>query len=97
MPRKLKANAFSQEVCNWLNRRTRFGDHISWKPDYRLDQKGRDFVDVVGLSGSSKKKVPKVLVEVELHREDPVSNVWKWANERGETRLYFFHAFSKLY
>jgi|GEM_PF-6790493 len=97
MPKK-KANAFSDEVCDWLNQRIRFGDNVAWKPNYRLDRSGRDFVDVVGVL--KHKKHPTILIEIELHREDPVSNVvkiFKWAESRGMKHLAFFHAFSRLY
>src|ERR1700751_2463400 len=67
MRKKLKANAFSDEVRDWLNARTRFGEHVEWKANYRLDPRGRDFVDVVGLLKSR----ATILIEIELHREDP--------------------------
>ncbi len=98
MPRKTKANAFSDELCEWLNARTRFGDNVRWSTNHRLDQSGRDFVDVVGVLKS--KKRPSILIEIELHREDPVSNVvkiFKWAQGKRKRQLVFFHAFSKLY
>jgi hypothetical protein len=98
LTKKLKANAFSSEVSTWLNARTRFGKNLEWKPDHRLDRSGRDFVDVVGIVRSH--KLASILVEIELHREDPVSNVvkiWKWAEDKKGGRILFFHAFSKLY
>ncbi len=98
MPRKLKANAFSDEVCKWLNARTRFGNNVRWSANYRLDPSGRDYVDCAGLSKTRKK--PLILIEIELHREDPVSNVvkiFKWAQDRRQQNLIMFHAFSRLY
>jgi hypothetical protein len=97
MPRKTKANAFSDELCEWLNDRTRFGENIKWSPNHRLHKRGRDFVDVVGVLKS--KKWPSILIEVELHREDPVSNVakiFKWAQDNQKRHLVLFHAFSRL-
>ncbi|MGB8495875.1 MAG: hypothetical protein WCE53_15855 [Candidatus Acidiferrum sp.] len=98
MPRKTKANAFSDELCEWLNDRTRFGENVQWTPNHRLDRRGRDFVDVVGVL--KPKKWPSILIEVELHREDPVSNVvkiFKWAQDNQKRHLVLFHAFSGLY
>jgi hypothetical protein len=98
MSTKLKANAFSDEVCSWLSNRSRFGQNVAWHANHRLDSQGRDFVDVVGILKGAEH--PKILIEIELHREDPVSNVtkiFKWAKSRHQTGLVVFHAFSKLY
>ena len=98
MSTKMKANAFSDEICSWLSERSRFGENVTWHANYRLDSPSRDFVDVVGiLKGANH---PKLLIEIELHREDPVSNVvkiFKWAVDRHQKGLVLFHAFSKLY
>jgi hypothetical protein len=54
-------------------------------------------VDVAGLKGKS----PRVLVEVELKKDNPVENVvkiWRWANgEKNRKHILFIHAFSALY
>jgi hypothetical protein len=96
--KRLKAKAFAHEVREWLAARTRFGRDLTWSCEHRLDKSGRDYVDVVGkLAG---RKHPAVLVEIELHREDPVSNVvkiWKWAEDTTPGRIIFFQAFSGLY
>jgi len=55
-------------------------------------------VDVAGLS---KNKTPRVLVEVELKKDNPVENVvkiWRWAkNEKKTNRMLFLQAFSAHY
>jgi len=96
--KRRKAKAFAYEVKEWLNARKRFGNSLEWSCEHRLANTGRDFVDVVGMVGP--RKHPSVLVEVELHREDPVSNVvkiWKWAEDNKPGKTVFFHAFSGLY
>jgi hypothetical protein len=98
MPPLRKANAFSSEVEKWLSDRTRFGTNVHWEHDYRLSVGGRDFVDIVGvLAGDDD---PTILIEVELHREDPVSNavkIMKWCADHRRKKVVFFQAFSKLY
>ncbi len=99
MAKLLKANAFSKDLCDWLNKRKSLGKRVgidSWRSNYYL-KGSRDCVDVVGLNNGS----PVVLIEVELHREDPVSNVakvWKWAAQHKKHQDFaFFQAFSRLY
>ncbi len=57
----------------------------------------RSKVDVAGLKG----KIPCVLVEVELKKDNPVENVvkiWRWADhKRVAKRVLFLHAFSAHY
>jgi hypothetical protein len=96
--KRRKAKAFGYEVKEWLAARTRFGKKLKWSCEHRLAQTGRDYVDVVGRFDSQ--TFPRVLIEIELHREDPVSNVvkiWKWAEDNSVARTIFFHAFSHLY
>ena len=96
--KRRKAKAFAYEVKEWLKARKRFGKSLEWSCEHQLAKTGRDFVDVVGTIGPSVH--PSVLVEVELHREDPVSNVvkiWKWAKESKPGKIVLFHAFSGLY
>jgi hypothetical protein len=93
-----KAKAFAHEVSEWLNARTRFGKSLKWSCEHRLAKTGRDYIDVVGKFDS--RNYPSILVEIELHREDPVSNVvkiWKWADDNSPGRIVFFQAFSHLY
>ncbi len=68
--------------------------HVNWKP------RGisRESVDVVGVNGRGREVI---LIEAELLREDPASNVvkiWKWATE-GKLRkhILFVQSFSKAY
>jgi hypothetical protein len=54
VPKKVKANAFSDEWCEWLDDRTRFGDNVKWIAHYRPAPNGGDFVDVVGILKNQK-------------------------------------------
>lgn len=97
--RSNRATKFSEDLRNALARNERLGTRIgvdTWRSNWRVPRT-RETVDVVGLQG----RTPKILVEVELRREDPASNVikiWKWiADGRLSKRIVLFHAFSKVY
>jgi hypothetical protein len=98
MTKLLKANAFSKDLCEFLNSRRALRERfrLDWQTNYYLKDT-RDCVDVVALRDGR----PVVLIEVELHREDPASNVakiWMWAQKsKRRLPLVVFHAFSKLY
>src|ERR1700756_3195618 len=55
----------------------------------------------VGVAGLSKHGEPRVLIEVELKKDNPVENVvkiWRWArNEKKKPRILFLQAFSAHY
>lgn len=67
----------------------------TWEAGWVADERSR--VDVAGLNG----KIPRVLVEVELKKDNPVENVvkiWRWAaRSKKRKTIVFFHAFSALY
>jgi hypothetical protein len=64
-----------------------------WEAGWSADGE-RWKVDVAGLKGGS----PRILVEVELRKDNPVENVvkiWRWAaSEKGRKQMLFLHAFS---
>jgi hypothetical protein len=66
-----------------------------WVTGWSADARSK--VDVAGL----KAKTPRVLVEVELKKDNPVENVvkiWRWAAaEKKPNAILFLHAFSAHY
>ncbi len=93
-----RATAFSNDLRNAL------GDHphlkqqtgvTKWKKNWSVKGLGQT-VDVVGLG---KNDTPRVLIEVELLREDPSSNVakiWSWGISN-RSKFVLIQAFSKAY
>jgi hypothetical protein len=83
---------FESKLVEALNR---VASEYSWDTEWPVDESSR--VDVVGLLG----EVPKVLVEVELKKDNPVENVvkvWRWAKATKHTEpILFIQAFSALY
>ena len=89
-----------QALCDRTNGYT-------WVPAWRADK--RSIVDVAGFEGEGfdrdelKGKIPSVLVEVELKKDNPVENVvkiWRWADRnknKKAKRITFLHAFSAHY
>jgi hypothetical protein len=74
--------------------RKKFGG-VEWRKNWAIH--GGETVDVVGLDQGQ----PVVLIEAELLREDPSSNVikiWKWAHEEKLKRpVLFVQSFTKPY
>ncbi len=70
---------------------------FDWKKGHSLDERSR--VDVAGFKHGD--SIPRVLIEVELKKDNPVENVvkaWHWAvKEKIKTRILFVHAFSAHY
>jgi len=96
-----RATRFSQDLVDALTKHKRFDRRfgkLSWKKNWPLRKTGGETVDAVGLDA---KKRPVVLIEAELLREDPASNVlkiWKWAYETNFTRpCLFIQSFTKPY
>jgi hypothetical protein len=92
-----RATEFSNDLKDAFDeiaRHTRRPRITQWVKNWAL--RG-ETVDVVGLEGDT----PKVLVEAELLREDPASNVlkiWQWVAERKiPNRVIVIQAFSKAY
>jgi len=97
--RSNRATKFSEDLRNALARKERLGRRVAvdtWRNNWRVPGT-RETVDVVGLQGPT----PKILIEVELRREDPASNVikiWKWIKDGLlSKRIILFQAFSKVY
>lgn len=92
-----RTHAFAKDFCNWLND-TRSSNY-RWIPDENLIGKGHESVDIVGRPKKSGAKV--VLVEVELRKDAPLTNVvkvWRWIEEKQfKERFIFVQAFSRYY
>jgi hypothetical protein len=94
-----RATEFSKDLLRALTGhkkrlRKKFGGLV-WRKNWPI--RGGETIDVVGLSQDG----PVVLIEAELLREDPSSNVikiWKWAHETGlKRRVLFVQSFTKPY
>lgn len=93
------SSRFSHDLRKRLENRVSSYD---WKVEYRLDSRNRECVDVGGRpSQANRRKLPLVLIEAELRREDPVSNVlkvWRRAlQRRNASRLILIQGFSRVY
>lgn len=85
------AQNFEQRVRDALGQ----AGGYQWETNWPADKRSR--VDVAGL----KHRIPDVLVEIELKKDNPVENVvkiWRWASkERRRKGILFIHAFSGHY
>jgi len=95
-----RATEFSKDLRNALESHKDFAKKISvhkWVKNWSLPNYG-ETVDVAGLRRDDR---PVILIEVELLREDPASNVvkiWKWAKDKRVSGAFvLIHAFSKMY
>jgi hypothetical protein len=90
-----RATAFSVDLCNELNR---LSDVQKWEKNWKLGNSGYGTVDVAWPGGDG---TPVVLVEAELRRKNPVSNVvkvWMWATKgKLNGRFLLVQAFSSHY
>lgn len=90
---------FNHDLSNYLN--CRF-EGLGWKAEFPLSRSTRERVDVGGeAKGKSGKHAGAALIEIELRREDPVSNIIKvWqevlANRRW-ARSILIQGFSRVY
>jgi hypothetical protein len=87
------AGNFDRKLQQTLNEEA---PEYEWRRGWSADGE-RWKVDVAGL----KKESPRVLVEVELRKDNPVENVvkiWRWAaNEKSREHMLFIHAFSAVF
>ncbi len=95
-----RATEFSKDLVRFLNEHAPFNEKhdLSWRRNGMSNEEKVGTVDVVG----STVKGPRVIVEAELLREDPASNVtkvWKWAseNKKKPKKILMIQAFSKAY
>lgn len=95
-----RATEFSNDLKRVLEKNRNFGEKLGvskWVKNWRVPGT-HETVDVAGLRSTSS---PVVLIEAELLREDPASNVvkiWKWAQGQGSRQKFvLFQAFSKVY
>ena len=101
---------FSNDLCNEL--RQRIPSHC-WSTEWKPVKGSRESVDVVGFPKPGDQSKHTILIEVELRRGDPASNIikiWQWIEQRdlpdsstrdGENttpkKLVLFQGFSKVY
>jgi hypothetical protein len=92
-----RTDAFAQDFCRRMQA-TEKADY-EWKPGDRLNRKGHESVDIVGRSLKKSRKL--ILVEVELRKDAPLTNivkVWRWtANENFRSPFILIQAFSRYY
>ena len=90
-----RTDAFANDFCRRM-RETENGDY-EWTAGGHPLGKGHESVDIVGRRKGHK----LVLVEVELRKDAPLTNVvkvWRWiAKEKFKTRFILVQAFSKYY
>jgi len=84
---------FDEKLCQRLNE---LAPKYHWEAGWSAKGEGWR-VDIAGLTD----KIPRVLVEVELKKDNPVENVvkiWRWASQEKKTKpILFLHAFSAHY
>lgn len=92
-----RTDAFASDFCRRM-RETENGDY-EWKPGGHPLGKGHESVDIMGRSPRRGRKL--VLVEVELRKDAPLTNVvkvWRWvAEDKFKTQFILVQAFSKYY
>lgn len=96
-----RATEFSKDLARSLKKHIRFDQKfagLEWIKNWHPHENSAESVDVAGLD---EERNPVVLIEAELLREDPASNVvkiWKWAHETNFKRdCLFIHSFTKPY
>jgi hypothetical protein len=94
--KKSRATNFSENLSADLEKKTKkIG--FTWAKNWPIPKAKNETVDVVGLRDHK----PVVLVEVELRRGNPVSNVakiWRWIDKQKPTGpILFFQVLSKFY
>lgn len=91
------ASRFNEDLCGELERRL---PKYNWQCEGRLSRSTRECVDVAGQS-TAQKRPRRVVIEAELKREDPASNVLKvWQSFlQGyfPNGVIFVQGFSKVY
>jgi hypothetical protein len=92
-----RTDAFANDFCRRMQE-TENGDY-EWKAGGHPLGKGHECVDIVGRSPRKGHKL--VLVEVELRKDAPLTNVvkvWRWVSEeKFETPFVLIQAFSRYY
>jgi hypothetical protein len=90
----IKTDEFSKDLCRTL---TELQPAIAWSCGW--SHEGRERVDLVGVP--KRKNGRYILIEVELRRLSPVSNIvkiWRWIRKRQfHSRPLIFQAFSGFY
>lgn len=92
-----RTDAFAKDFCAKLNNSR--STEYEWKSGGKPIGRGHESVDIVGRP--KKKGARWVLVEVELRKDAPLTNVvkiWRWiANKEFKDRFVLIQAFSRYY
>jgi hypothetical protein len=95
-----RATEFSNDLKRFLDEHKIFNKkhNLSWERNGMSNEEKVGTVDVVGYTG----KTPRIIIEAELLREDPASNVvkvWNWAarSKKKPKNILMIQAFSKAY
>ena len=95
-----RATEFSKDLVRFLNEHQRFNERygLTWRRNGMHSEKHVGSVDVVGSTSSG----VRIVIEAELLRDDPATNVtklWKWFAETKNRpkKVLMVQAFSKIY
>lgn len=98
----IRADEFSKDLCKRLNKTV---DSYRWQKDGRPNVNWkpvpgvRESVDLVGEPKGPKGR-PRLLIEIELRRDDPSANVikiWKWRKDGRIGNFVLIQAFSRYF
>jgi|SRR5579859_254718 len=81
-----RSSKFSNDLCSELRQKIR--THC-WVTEWKPIKRSRESVDVVGFPNEGSTPRYAILVEAELRRGDPASNIikiWRWWTERKDAR-----------
>ena len=92
-----RTDAFARDFCN---RMKEFRSTVyQWTCAENLSGRGHESVDIVGRPSNKRGKL--ILLEVELRKDAPLTNivkVWRWlSNKQSIGRFVFVQAFSRYY
>lgn len=92
-----RTDAFANDFSRRMNEMGSGNYH--WEASGKPLYKGHESIDVLATPVTKGRKL--ILVEIELRKDAPLTNVvkvWRWiANEQFNTRFIFIQAFSKYY
>src|SRR5713226_2791922 len=93
-----RSSNFCSDLCEALQQRI---DSHKWSAEWKPLGGSRESVDVAGLPNEDATNNRVILVEIELRREDPASNIikiWEWFHKgKLPKAIVFFQGFSKVY
>ena len=99
-----RATEFSKDLVRELTKKDAFNSRAGiheWIKDWKPVGIRHGGVDAAGIGRLGNKKVPIILVEAELRRDDPPANIlkiWMWARKRKiKQNLILLQGFTKVY